>query len=191
MGKLNSPPELLSLFGLVVTSILLVRKVKGAIFVGIILTASAGVVTGLINYDGFVSKAPSIVPTFMKLSFKGAFTAGFLELIFVFFFLDLFDTVGTLIGVSEKAGFMKNNELPRARQALFSDAAATVAGSILGTSTVTSYVESASGEMQGERTGFANIVTGLLMISALFFRPLIAMIGSGIKTGNGTYFILW
>ena len=185
LGKLNSPPVLLSLFGLACISVLLVRKVRGAILIGIILTAICGILTGIIKYDGVTSSIPSVMPTFLKLNFKGALSIGFFELIFVFFFLDLFDTVGTLIGVGEKAGFMKGNDLPRAKQALFSDAAATVTGSLLGTSTVTSYVESAAGVSQGGRTGLANIVTGLLMISALFFKPLISMVGSGCNVGGG------
>ncbi|MDD4956206.1 MAG: NCS2 family permease [Candidatus Omnitrophica bacterium] len=185
LGKLNSAPVLLSLFGLVVISSLMARKVRGAILIGMVITAAAGTTCGIIRYSGITSSIPSISPTFMRLSFSGALDMGFLELIFVFFFLDLFDTVGTLIGVSEKAGFMKDNELPRAKQALFADATATVTGAVLGTSTVTSYVESASGVSQGGRTGLANVVTGLLMLLALFFRPLIAMIGTSHMTADG------
>jgi len=187
LGKLNTPPVLLSIFGLLVISILLVLKIKGAILIGILLTACGGLFLGITQYQGVASTIPSLAPTFMKLSFKGALSIGFLELIFVFFFLDLFDTVGTLIGVGERGGFIKNNELPRAKQALFSDASATVLGSLLGTSTVTSYVESAAGISQGGRTGLSNVVTGLLMISALFFKPLISMIGAGYKLDNGIY----
>ena len=187
LGKLNSPPVLLSLFGLLVISCLLVRQVKGAILIGIVLTAIAGIATGIVKFTGFVSPIPSIKPTLFKLNFTGIWNVGFVELVFVFFFLDLFDTVGTLIGVSEKAGFMKDNELPRAKQALLSDATATVAGALLGTSTVTCYVESAAGVSQGGRTGLANIFTGLLMLGALFFKPLIAMIGSGYDIGGGVY----
>ena len=187
LGKLNTPPVLLSLFGLAVMSTLLARGIKGAILIGIIVTAGLGIATGIIHYQGFVSSIPSLEPTFLKLNFKGAFSIGFFELIFVFFFLDLFDTVGTLIGVGEKAGFMKNNELPRAKQALFSDATATVTGSLLGTSTVTSYIESAAGVSQGGRTGLSNVVTGTLMICALFFKPLVSMIGGGYKVDGGVY----
>jgi len=187
LGKLNTPPVLLSLLGLALISILLALKVRGAILIGIVLTAVCGMFMGVVHYEGLASRIPSLSPTFMKLSFKGALSIGFFELIFVFFFLDLFDTVGTLIGVSEKAGFMRDNQLPRAKQALFSDATATVAGSMLGTSTVTSYIESAAGVSQGGRTGLSNMVTGFLMLGALFFRPLVSMIGSGIKLDNGTY----
>lgn len=187
MGDLNSPPVLLSLLGLSVIAVLLARGVRGAILTGILVTAACGAFSGMIHPGGIMAPVPSISPTFMKLSFKGAFSVGFLELIFVFFFLDLFDTVGTLIGVGEKAGFMKNGTLPRARQALFSDAAATVTGSVLGTSTVTSYIESAAGVSQGGRTGLASMVTGALLICALFFKPLISVIGAGYKTPGGDY----
>ena len=187
LGKLNNPAVLLSLFGLIVISILSALKIRGAILIGMLLSAFCGMFFGVTTYQGVTSSVPSLAPTFMKLSFQGAFSIGFFELIFVFFFLDLFDTVGTLIGVSEKAGFIKNNELPRAKGALFSDATATVVGSILGTSTVTSYIESAAGVLQGARTGLSNIVTGLLMIAALFFKPLISMIGAGYKLDNGIY----
>ncbi|MBN1870444.1 MAG: NCS2 family permease [Candidatus Omnitrophica bacterium] len=187
MGNLNSPPVLLSLFGLLVISCLMARHVIGAVLIGMVITAIVGIVTGIAAFSGFTSPIPSLKPTFLKLSFSGALSIGFLELVFVFFFLDLFDTVGTLIGVGEKAGFMKDNQLPRAKEALFSDASATVVGSLLGTSTVTSYVESAAGISQGGRTGLANIVTGILLLCALFFKPLIATIGSGYDMGNGTY----
>jgi len=187
MGKLNSPPVLLSLLGLAVIAVLLARGVRGAILTGILITAVCGAFSGIIRFQGITAPVPSLAPTFMKLNFKGAFSVGFVELIFVFFFLDLFDTVGTLIGVGEKAGFIRDGMLPRARQALFSDAAATVTGSVLGTSTVTSYVESAAGVSQGGRTGLANMVTGSLMICALFFKPLISMIGAGYKTSGGDY----
>ncbi|OGW75785.1 MAG: guanine permease [Omnitrophica bacterium RBG_13_46_9] len=187
LGKLNTPPVILSIFGLVIMSILLARGVKGAILIGMLLTACCGICFGITKYQGIISKIPSLAPTFMKLSFRGALSIGFFELIFVFFFLDLFDTVGTLIGVGEKGGFIKNNEFPRARQALFSDALSTVIGSVLGTSTVTSYVESAAGISQGGRTGLSNMVTGALMICALLFKPLVSMIGMGYKLDSGVF----
>ncbi|MEW6516032.1 MAG: NCS2 family permease [candidate division FCPU426 bacterium] len=187
MGKLNSAPVLLSLFGLAVISVLLVLRIQGAILIGIAASTVAGLIFGLVKYQGIASPVPSLGPTFLKLSFKGALSLGFVELIFVFFFLDLFDTIGTLIGVGEKAGFIKDDHLPRAQQALLSDATATVVGAVLGTSTVTSYVESAAGVSQGGRTGLTNVVTGLLMLAALFFKPLVAMIGSGYQTAGGAY----
>lgn len=115
LGDLHNPAVLLSLFGLAVMAILLVLEVKGAILIGIILTALAGLPFGIVKYSGIISKIPSLAPTFMKMSFRSITNIGFLEIIFVLFFLDLFDTVGTLIGVGEKGGFMKNGELPRAQ----------------------------------------------------------------------------
>lgn len=185
LGNLHSPPVLLAIFGIAVISILLVLTIKGAILIGMLLTALAGLPFGIVKFSGVVSKVPSLAPTFLKLSFKHAFSIGFLELVFVFFFLDLFDTVGTLIGVGEKGGFMKDGKLPRAEKALFSDAVATVTGACLGTSTVTSYVESAAGVSAGGRTGLANIVTGILMLIALFFKPLVSMLGAGFQIPNG------
>lgn len=185
LGKLNNPPVLLALFGLFVITSLLVLKIKGAILIGIILTSLVGIPFGIVSYTGVISRAPSLAPTFMKLNVKGALGIGFLEIVFVFFFLDLFDTVGTLIGVGERGGFIKNGKLPRARQALLSDAIATVSGATLGTSTVTSYIESAAGVSAGGRTGLANLVTGMLMLTALFFEPLARMVGGGYLLENG------
>jgi AGZA family xanthine/uracil permease-like MFS transporter len=116
----------------------------------------------------------------------GLLSLEFLPIIFVFFFLDLFDTVGTLTGVSQEAGFLDSKgSLPRARRALAADAIGTVVGSIFGTSTVTSYVESAAGIKSGARTGFASVVTGLLFLLALFFSPLLKMVGGGFQYGDG------
>ena len=112
--------------------------------------------------------------------------AGILSIIFVFFFLDLFDTVGTLIGVTQEAGLLApDGSLPRARWALLSDAVGTTAGALLGTSTVTSYIESASGVSAGARTGLANMLTGTLFLLAIFFTPLVKMIGGGMDSGEG------
>jgi adenine/guanine/hypoxanthine permease len=117
----------------------------------------------------------------LKLDVLGALKLGLVHVIFVFFFLDLFDTIGTLIGVSQQAGFLKHGRLPRARGALMADALGTVVGAGMGTSTVTSYVESAAGVADGARTGLANIVTALLFLSALFFSPLVQMIGGAYQ----------
>jgi AGZA family xanthine/uracil permease-like MFS transporter len=185
LGKINSPPVLLSLFGLALISVLMARKVRGAILIGMLATALAGIPLGLVKYSGIISKVPSLAPTFLKLDLRNACGIGFLEIIFVFFFLDLFDTVGTLIGVSEKGGLMKNGTLPNAEKALFSDACATVTGSLLGTSTVTSYVESASGISAGGKTGLTSIVTGILMLLSLFLAPLAKMVGGGCLIGEG------
>jgi len=187
LGDLGSPPVLLSLFGLAVIFTLISLRVRGAILIGIIATALVGLPFGLVRYQGLLSLPPSLSPLFFKLDVGGIFAnlSGFITVIFVFFFLDLFDTIGTLIGVSEQAGFIKEGKLPRARQALLSDAVGTVTGALLGTSTVTSYIESAAGVAEGGRTGFSNMVTGTLMLMALFFYPLARMIGGGYELSSG------
>lgn len=139
----------------------------------------------LVQFQGVVDKPPSIAPTFLKLDIGCFFSkcAEFWllwEVVFIFFFMDLFDTIGTLLGVGHAAGFLrKDGTLPKAGPALISDAVGTVAGAALGTSTVTSYIESSTGVSEGGRTGLANIVTGILFILAIFFKPLAHMVGGG------------
>ncbi len=178
LGNLHSPPVLLALFGLVVTLLLLALEVRGAILIGIIVTALVGLPAGLVKYQGLLSLPPSLAPTFFRLDVVGALDVGIVTIIFTFFILDLFDTVGTLVGVGEQAGFIKEGKLPHAREALRADAGGTVIGAVLGTSTVTSYIESAAGIATGGRSGLANLVTGLFFLLALFFSPLMKMIGS-------------
>jgi AGZA family xanthine/uracil permease-like MFS transporter len=184
LGDLRSPPVLLSLFGILVISAMLALRIHGAILAGILLTALLGWAVGLIQFQGVLSSPPSIAPTLFKLDIPGLFARGgfsnILAIIFVFFFLDLFDTVGTLVGISERAGFLVDGKLPRAGRALFSDAVGTVAGTVLGTSTVSSYIESAAGVSAGARTGLANYVTAALFLLALFFSPLARMVGGAI-----------
>ncbi len=177
LGDLTSKPVVLVLFGLVLTSVLMVLRVRGAILIGILATAILGIPLGIVKYQGILAVPPSVMPTLFKLDILGALKTGLVTVVFVFFFLDLFDTIGTLIGVSEPAGFLKKGRLPRANQAMFSDAIGTVGGALLGTSTVTSYIESATGIAQGARTGLANVFTSFLFLIALFFSPLAEMIG--------------
>ena len=177
LGDLTSKPVALVLFGLVLTSVLMVLRVRGAILIGILATAILGIPLGIVKYQGILAAPPSVMPTLFKLDILGALKTGLVTVVFVFFFLDLFDTIGTLIGVSEPAGFLKKGRLPRANQAMFSDAIGTVGGALLGTSTVTSYIESATGIAQGARTGLANVFTSFLFLIALFFSPLAEMIG--------------
>jgi len=127
--------------------------------------------------------------TFLRLNILGALKFGFFGVIFTFFFLDLFDTIGTLIGVTQQAGLMVDGKLPRASRALFADASGTVAGSLLGTSTVTSYIESAAGVSEGGRTGLASVVTGLLFLGAVFFYPSVQMIAGGVRVDQGLVFV--
>jgi AGZA family xanthine/uracil permease-like MFS transporter len=177
LGDLTSKPVVLVLFGLVLISVLMVLRVRGAILLGILATVLLGIPLGIVKYQGILAAPPSVLPTLFKLDIVGALQTGAFTVIFIFFFLDLFDTMGTLIGVSEPAGFLKNGKLPRANQAMFSDAIGTVGGALLGTSTVTSYIESATGIAQGARTGLANVFTSFLFLVALFFSPLAEMIG--------------
>jgi AGZA family xanthine/uracil permease-like MFS transporter len=181
LGELTSRPVLLVLFGVVLSAILMTRKVPGAILLGILATALLGIPLGIVKYHGFLAAPPSLAPTFLKLDIIGAFKSGFFTVIFVFFFLDMFDCVGTLIGVSSAAGFIKDGKLPRANRAILADALGTAEGALLGTSTVSSYIESATGIAQGARTGLANVFTSLLFLAALFFSPLAEMISGEIK----------
>ena len=179
LGDFTNPATLVAIIGLFIISFLLVKRIKGAILWGLLLTAGVGLIFGVIQWKGFVSSPPSLEPTFLKLSFKNLFTLELLPIIIVFFIMDFFDTIGTLIGVSSRAGLMKDNKLPRASRALMADAVGTVAGAMLGTSTVTSYIESAAGVEEGSRTGLSAVVTGFLFLLAIFFSPIIAMVGGG------------
>jgi len=179
IGDLTSKPVVMALFGVALIAVLMALKVRGAILIGILATAALGIPLGVVQYQGILAAPPSIAPTLFKLDILGALQTGLVTVIFVFFFLDLFDTVGTLIGVSSQAGFLKDGKLPRSNQAMFSDAVGTVGGALLGTSTVTSYVESATGISQGARTGLANMFTSFLFLVALFFSPLAEMVGGG------------
>jgi AGZA family xanthine/uracil permease-like MFS transporter len=180
VGELTSKPVVLVLFGVILTSVLMALKVQGAILIGIIGTAVLGIPLGIVKYYGILSAPPSVLPTLFKLDILGALKTGLFTVIFIFFFIDLFDTMGTLIGVSAPAGLLKNGKLPRANRAMLSDAIGTVSGSLLGTSTVTSYIESTTGISQGARTGLANVFTSFLFLLALFFSPLAEMIGGDV-----------
>jgi adenine/guanine/hypoxanthine permease len=185
IGDLTDPEVLLAIFGLVITIIFLVRGVKAGVFFGMAITAVAGVIFGLVNMpEAIVAMPPSVEPTFGKLfgAFSDAdfYTLSMLSVILTFLFVDFFDNAGTLMAVANQAGFVKDNKLPRAGKALISDSIATIAGSIFGTSTVTSYVESSSGVAAGARSGFAAIVTGVLFLLSLFFLPLLSVVTSAV-----------
>ncbi len=170
---------LLAVIGLVLTSVFVLKKVRGALLWGILATTIIGIPMGVTNVSDFqlVKAPPSLGETFFALDFKELFNAGFLTIIFAFLFVDLFDSIGTFIGVSSKAGLLdKDGKLPRANKALMADSVATMAGATLGTSTVTTYVESAAGVAEGGRTGLTAVTAGILFALALFFSPLFAMI---------------
>jgi AGZA family xanthine/uracil permease-like MFS transporter len=186
IGDLSSPVALVSLAGLAVTGILLARRVPGAILIGLLAAAALALGAGLIRPQGVVALPPSLSPTLLRLDLRGALAH--LDLVAVFLFMLVFDTVGTLIGVSEQAGFMEDGRLPRAERAMLSDAVGTMAGAALGTSTVSSYIESASGVAEGARTGLANMATAGLFLAALFFSPLVAMVGGGVERGGIFYY---
>ena len=186
IGSLVSPYIFVSGLGLITSMVLFSLHIRGAILAGMVVSAIAAWANGLIHFQGFFSTPPSIMPTLFQLDLLSALQPNLWAVIFVFFILDLFDTVGTLVGVAELGGFMKDGQLPRANRALLSDSIGTVIGALLGTSTVTSYVESCSGISDGARTGLANMVTGTLFLVALFCAPLVQMLGQGIQTSTGT-----
>lgn len=185
LGDVTSSSCLLAFFGLIFTGVLIIKKIKGAILWGILGTAVVGIFAGIIKYQGFVSAPPSMMPTFFKMDLKGAIDMGIVSVIFIFLFMDVFDTMGTLAGVAEIGGFIKNGKMPRVGKAMLSDAVGTCVGALCGTPTVTSYIESASGIAEGGRSGLASVVTGLLFFAALFFSPIVNMIGGGLTTSAG------
>lgn len=186
LGDLGSNPALAAIAGTAVTLVLMALRIRGAMLIGIGAATLAGLLTGLVHMEGAVGFPVIAEPALFRLDLPGLFRQpGFYTVLFVFLFLDLFDTLGTLLGVGEAGGLMKEGKLPRSKQALFSDAAGTVAGSITGTSTVTSYVESASGIADGARTGFANMVTAAFFLLSLAFYPLVRTIGGELEGGGG------
>lgn len=187
LGDITRPPVLLALAGIIITSVLVVRKIQGAILWGMVVTAVLGLPFGLVKFHGIISAPPSLAPTFLKMDPVGAWNMGLATVILVFLFMVLFDTVGTVIGVSTQAGYLKNGKLPRAGRVLMTDAIATTLGAALGTSTVTSYIESSSGIAAGARTGLANMMTGTLFLLSLFFVPLVQMIGGGVEIADGKF----
>ena len=189
LGDLTSTPTLLSIFGLLVMAILFTLRIRGAILIGFLVTAVAGLIIGIIEFKGVFASPPSLAPTLLKLEIPNVFVnPELITVIFVFLFLDIFDTIGTLIGVSQPAGFMVNGKLPRARQALLSDAVATSAGALLGTSTITSYIESTTGISAGGKTGLTNIVVAILFLLAIFLNPIVQLIGAGHEIGGITVY---
>lgn len=185
LGNLKDPEVLLAIFGIIITVIFLVRGLKAGVFIGMAITAIAGMLFGLVDLpNAIVSAPPSVEPTFGALfsAFGDAefYTLTMLSVILSFLFVDFFDNAGTLMAVANQAGFVKDNKLPRAGKALISDSIATIAGAIFGTSTVTSYVESSAGVGAGARSGFASIVTGICFLLALFFLPLLVVITNAV-----------
>jgi len=176
LGKSSDPQVRLAAIGLVLIAILMSRRVGGAILIGIVAIATAGIPLGLTHVPAHIFSLPHPGGTFMKLDLRSATKLGLGDLIFVFFFVDLFDNVGTLVGVCEQGGFLVDGKFPRASRALLADAFGTMAGALTGTSTVTSYIESAAGVAAGARTGLGNLLIAGLFVLAIFCAPLVAAV---------------
>jgi len=182
LGNISTKPVIIAIIGLIVTGFLLAKNIKGALIIGIIFSTLLGIplgVTHLPENFQIISIPPSIAPTFLQFDFSNIFSLDMLIVLFTFLFIDFFDTAGTLIGVSTKAGFIdKNGNLPDVKKALFADAAGTTIGAMLGTSTVTTYVESAAGVAAGGRTGLTAFSTAIVFAIALFMAPLFTIVPS-------------
>ena len=172
MGNITSGTALLGMIGLVVTSLLLVKGVRGALLFGILITTLIGIPMGITKFDGIFSTPPSIEPIFWQFEWHNIFTKEMIVVVFTFLFVDMFDTIGTLVGVTTKAGMMdKNGKIPHLKQAFMVDAIGTTAGAMLGTSTITTFVESASGVGEGGRSGLTSFVVAVCFLLSLFFAP--------------------
>ena len=165
-------PVLLAMLGFVLTVALDYFRVRGAIIIGILSITLISVAMGLSEFHGVVSEIPSLAPTLMQMDFSGLLNGSMIAVVFVFFLVDLFDSTGTLVGVTHRAGLLEDGKLPRLKKALFADSVAIVAGAALGTSSTTPYVESASGVAAGGRTGLTAVTVGVLMLACLWFSPL-------------------
>ena len=179
LGDMSNPHVWVASLGLIVTGVLYYRKVPGSILIGIITSTIFAVILGLVEMptEGIISLPPDISPVFMKFEWGNIFTLDMLIVVFTFLFVNLFDTIGTLLGVASKAGFIdKDGNFPQIKKALFADALGTTFGSMLGTSTVTSYVESVSGVAAGGRTGLTSVSTALMFTLSLFLAPLFLMV---------------
>jgi len=176
LGSFGSREAQLACIGLGIMLILMTRKVTGAILIGVLGTTLVGILRGMEHWPAAIFSMPHPSSTWLQLDLRGAMHLGLFEIIFVFLFVDLFDNIGTLVGVCEQGGFVVNGKIPRVGRALVSDAVGTVFGALTGTSTVTSYIESAAGVAAGAKTGLANIVTAALFLLAAFCAPLAAAI---------------
>jgi AGZA family xanthine/uracil permease-like MFS transporter len=179
LGDITSGSALLAFIGLIITGFLYARNVPGAILLGILITMIIGIPLGVTEFKGVVSVPESISPIFCKFEFDKIFSVDMLVVVFTFFFIDMFDTVGTLVGVCTKANMIdEKGNIQRVKQAFMADSIATTVGAVLGTSTTTTYVESAAGVAQGGRSGLTAFVVGGCFVIALFFSPLFLSIPS-------------
>ncbi len=179
LGKISNPTVIITLFGLIVSGVLMALKVKGALLIGIFAATILGIPMGITHLPtgNLISTPPSIAPIAFQFDFSEIFSMKMLVVLFTFLFVDMFDTVGTLVGVASKANMLdKQGRLPKVKQALFADAIGTTVGAALGTSTVTTYVESASGVAEGGRTGLTSLTVAIMFLLALFLSPLFLMV---------------
>lgn len=179
LGDMSSHTVWVAFFGIIVTAVLLLLNIKGSLLIGILSSTVLALVLGVTSLpeNGLISLPPSVEPILWKFDFSRVFSLDMLIILFTFLFVDMFDTVGTLVGVTDKAGMLtKEGKVPRVKQALFADAIGTTFGAMLGTSTVTTYVESASGVAEGGRSGLTSFTTAGMFLLALFFAPLFIMI---------------
>ena len=182
LGDINTGSALLGVIGIAVTSILLVKNVKGALLFGILVTTLLGIPLGVTKFDGVVSIPPSVEPIFMQFEWTNVFTKDMLVIVFTFLFVDLFDCIGTVIGVTERAGMVKNGKIPRLKEFFVVDSISTTVGAMMGTSTLAVYVESAAGVNEGGRSGLTAFTTGVLFLLALFLSPLFLAIPAAATT---------
>ena len=178
LGNITQGTALLAIIGILITGILLTRKVRGALFIGMILTAIIGIPMGVTPIPtSVISAPPSISSLLFKFEWHNIFSLDMVIVLFTLLFMDMFDTIGTLVGVATKAKMLdENGKVPNIKKALFADAIATTFGACIGTSTVSTFVESASGVAEGGRTGFTAVVTAIMFGLALFFAPIFASI---------------
>jgi len=184
LGDVKSPATLVSMAGLIITAFLVARKIRGALLIGVLATTLIAIVarvspppTGLGSFVTLTNPFASLQSTAFQLDIRGALKVGLIPILFSFTFVDLFDNIGTLVGVARKAGLLdERGQLPRIGKALFADSLGTMFGALMGTSTVTSYIESAAGIAEGGRTGLTAIIVSLLFMLALVFSPLVGLI---------------
>jgi AGZA family xanthine/uracil permease-like MFS transporter len=201
LGSFSNKEVQMACLGLVVTLILMARKLHGAILLGILATTTLGMLRGMSKWPATLFAMPHASTTLLKLDFRGAIHLGLLEILFAFLFVDLFDNVGTLVGVCEQGGFIKDGKIPRVGRVLVADSVGTIFGALTGTSTVTSYIESAAGVAAGARTGLSNVAVAALFLLAVFCSPLATEIPSyatapalilvGVLMSQSLAFIKW
>lgn len=171
LGNITEGPGLLGLIGLIITSVLLVYKVQGGLLIGIVATTLIGIPLGVTTFNGVFDTPPSIEPIFMKFNFDQIFTKDMAVVVFTFLFIDMFDTIGTLVGVSMKAGLMKDGKMTKMKKAFMADAIGTTTGAMLGSCTITTFVESSSGVGVGGRTGLTAFTAAMCFLLSLFLAP--------------------